>query len=104
MKAKTFVKSLVLAAVAVPAFAAMASATPAKATAWLNVRTGPSTAYNVIGTLRPHQAVHVSQCSYSWCAISYQGYQAWVSKHYLNFGYQSPSRYQPTYRRPTNYW
>ena len=104
MKARQFLRALALAAAAVPAFAAMASASPATVTTWLNVRTGPGTSYHVIGTLSPHTTVHVKHCSYGWCKINYHGYTAWVSKRYLHQGgYHQPSHGYSSYGYSSSY-
>ena len=56
----------------------------AVATSSVNVRTGPSTHYGVVDTLRPGEAVSVSRQSNGWCEISHFGPDGWVSCRYLS--------------------
>lgn len=54
-------------------------------TAWLNVRSGPSTQYRILGVLNPGSKVEgVTQDG--WFRISYAGQTAYVSKAYLTAG------------------
>lgn len=82
--------------------ASSAFAAPAEATASVNVRTGPSTSYRVVDTLRPGENVDVSRCAGGWCRIDHSGPDGWVSANYLTVY----DRGRPVYdrnrdRRPT---
>jgi uncharacterized protein YraI len=66
----------VLALSAGTAFAAIATAS-------VNVRTGPSTSYGVIDTLRPGEFVSVTGRSGGWCEVDKSGPNGWVSCAYL---------------------
>lgn len=75
-----------LAALAMIATTAAASAAPAYATSNVNVRSGPGTGYRVVDTLRRGEAVDVQYCRGSWCFIQKRGPDGWVSANYLNRG------------------
>ncbi|WP_297112798.1 SH3 domain-containing protein [uncultured Devosia sp.] len=60
-----------------------ASAAPAVATGNVNVRTGPSTGYPVVDTLRRGEHVDVQYCRGSWCYVEKRGPDGWVSANYL---------------------
>ena len=51
----------------------------------LNLRTGPATAYPVIATVPPRQAVTVFGCTAGpgWCDIGWAGYRGWLAAAYL---------------------
>jgi uncharacterized protein YraI len=61
-------------------------ASAAVATASVNVRTGPSTSYNAIDTLRPGEQVAIVDRDGSWCAVQKSGPDGWVSCAYLSNG------------------
>ena len=50
----------------------------------LNVRSGPGTQYEVIGTLYRGNFVHVESVSDEWCKIKYKSSPAFVYCHYLS--------------------
>lgn len=49
----------------------------------LNVRSGPSTGYDVIGTLSENQPVDVLEMTGEWYRVLYMGYEGWVYGPYL---------------------
>jgi uncharacterized protein YraI len=59
-------------------------ASAAVATASVNVRTGPSTSYNAIDTLRPGEQVAIVDRDGSWCAVQKSGPDGWVACRYLS--------------------
>ncbi|MCW8843381.1 MAG: SH3 domain-containing protein, partial [Rhodobacteraceae bacterium] len=62
----------------------MAMATDAKATAWVNVRSGPGTGYGVVDTMAPGEVGNMTECrSNGWCYIQRSGPDGWVSSSYL---------------------
>lgn len=63
-----------------------ASAAPAVATGNVNVRTGPSTGFRVIDTLRRGERVDIQYCRGSWCFVEKRGPDGWVSANYLSSG------------------
>lgn len=75
-----------LAVLALVASAAAASAAPAYATGSVNVRSGPSTGYRVVDTLRRGEQVDVQQCRSGWCYVEKRGPDGWVSANYLSRG------------------
>ena len=75
-----------LAALALLATSAAASAAPAFATNNVNVRSGPSTGYPVIDALRRGDRVDVQYCRGSWCFVEKRGPDGWVSANYLDRG------------------
>jgi len=81
--------------------AAPAMAYFAQATVALNVRTGPSTAYQVVDTLYQGERVDVRQCSGGWCQITHQGPDGFVSQRYLTRSQgRSPQPSQPRRTEP----
>jgi len=66
--------------------AGAALADPAQATASVNVRSGPGTAYGVVDTLYPGESVDVGNCQAGWCYIQHNGPDGWVSANYLDEG------------------
>ena len=75
-----------LAALAMLATTAAASAAPAYATSNVNVRSGPGTGYRVVDALRRGERVDVQYCRGSWCFVEKSGPDGWVSANYLNRG------------------
>ena len=58
-----------------------------KVTAWgLNVRTGPGTAYSIIGVLSQGDVVEVvgKNAASDWLQIAYSGQEGWVSAAYVD--------------------
>lgn len=72
------------ATIAVPGMAMAASAI---ATANVNLRAGPSTAYPVVNVIGSGDNVTVLGClsNRSWCDVSYAGQRGWMSSSYLAF-------------------
>ena len=56
------------------------------ATITLNMRSGPSTSYNKIGTVRQGDAVQYITASKGWFKVKYNGKTGWVSSNYMKFG------------------
>lgn len=52
----------------------------------LNVRTGPGTQYDRIGTLPADSGVDVIDCEQGWCLVRGRGLRGWVSSNYLARG------------------
>ena len=75
-----------LAALALIATTAAATAAPAFATGSVNVRTGPGTHYAKVDTLRRGEQVDVLQCQGGWCYVQKSGPDGWVSANYLSRG------------------
>ena len=75
-----------LAALAMLATTAAASAAPAYATSNVNVRSGPGTGYRVVDALRRGEQVDVQYCRGSWCFVERRGPNGWVSANYLDRG------------------
>ena len=85
------------------------SAFAAVATGTVNVRTGPSTGYQVIDQLHRGESVAIVDRAGSWCAVQKSGPDGWVSCAYLTngsviirkpsvsiqFGFGSPRGYYP---------
>ena len=63
-----------------------ASAAPAVATGNVNVRSGPSTGFRVVDTLRRGERVDIQYCRGSWCFVEKRGPDGWVSANYLSSG------------------
>lgn len=63
----------------------------------LNVRTGNSTAYNKIGTLKENTKVEVTELNNGWGKIEYSGQPAWVSLAYLEFVSEIKKHWAETY-------
>ena len=63
-----------------------ASAAPAVATGNVNVRSGPSTGFRVVDTLRRGEHVDIQYCRGSWCFVEKRGPDGWVSANYLSSG------------------
>jgi uncharacterized protein YraI len=76
---------IVAAGVLVPgaAFAAVSAIT----TTDLNMRTGPSTGYEVVEVIPDGGHVTVYGClsGYNWCDVSWHGYRGWASGNYLAY-------------------
>lgn len=72
----------------------------ARATADVNMRTGPSTRYRVIVVVPRGAYVDVRHCN-GWCLVDYRGYRGYVSGRYL-----STRRYRERriYRTPPPAW
>lgn len=61
-----------------------AMATEAKATAWVNVRSGPGTGYSVVDTMGPGETGNITECrTNGWCYVQRSGPDGWVSSSYL---------------------
>jgi hypothetical protein len=107
MKLKTFAAAAV--ALAVGAASTAAFAYPATATAPVNVRSGPSTGYSIIDSLRRGETVDVQRCTGSFCYVEKNGPNGWVSANYLARGgndwdddyYPYPPPRRPS---PPPYW
>lgn len=63
------------------------AATSAIATTDLNIRTGPSTGYEVVDVIPDGGHVTVYGCvgGYNWCDVSWNGYRGWASGNYLAY-------------------
>ncbi|WP_274424137.1 SH3 domain-containing protein [Chelativorans sp. YIM 93263] len=67
-----------------PTFAA---AVPAVVTTDLNIRTGPGTQYQRMGTIPDGYSLEVESCAsgYNWCHVYWRGRTGWVSGNYLAY-------------------
>lgn len=104
MSLRTFAfAALTAGIIAVPAVAEAARTTGA-----VNLRTGPSTAYQVITTLPPGAPIAVRSCSGSWCLVNASGLSGWVSASYIGgrayggYAYAPPPP-PPRYYYPPSY-
>jgi SH3-like domain-containing protein len=102
-----------LAALALLATTAAATAAPAYATGSVNVRSGPGTHYQKIDTLYRGEQVDVQQCRGSWCYVIKSGPDGWVSANYLARGgndweddddWDRPQRPPHWNPRPPQHW
>ena len=59
------------------------AASPGFTTVDLNLRSGPGTGYRVIGVMPRGAAVTISDCSTSWCRVSFGAKHGWASLTYL---------------------
>lgn len=78
-----------LAFVGAAALPALALAAPAVATADVNMRTGPGTAYQQIAVLPAGARAELHGCveGRTWCDASWNGYRGWVAAAYLQVVY-----------------
>ena len=53
----------------------------------LNIRSGPSAKFRIVGTLRPGTSciIRHNECRGRWCRISYADYTGWVNVRYLKW-------------------
>ena len=63
-----------------------ALALPATAQTDLNVRSGPGTQYQVVGSIQGGETVDVGSCAGSWCQVSFNGGSGYASRNYLAMG------------------
>ncbi|MEJ8573132.1 SH3 domain-containing protein [Microbaculum marinum] len=91
----TVLSVALLASTAVPAFAEQA-----EVTADLNIRTGPSTRYQVITTVPDGGGVDVYGCvrGYDWCDVAWGAYRGWVFADYLDYTYRGSARAMSDWR------
>lgn len=85
------IRKLFLAAVLILAGAsAAAAATTAVATANVNLRAGPSTAYPAVTVVPAGTAITTFGCvsGYSWCDIGFGTYRGWVAASYIQVIYR----------------
>ena len=52
----------------------------------LNLRSGPSTRYDVIGTMPAGAHVRVLNCTGAWCRVAFRGERGYASANYLAGG------------------
>lgn len=78
--------TLFAAASALALSAGVAAAAPATAETSLNVRSGPGTEYQVVGTIPAGGAVDVGGCTGSWCQVRFSGGAGFASRSYLAMG------------------
>lgn len=71
--------------------AGAANAVPATAETSLNVRSGPGTQYEVVGTIPAGTTVDAGACSGSWCRVSFSGGTGFASRSYLAMGGGGPA-------------
>ncbi|MEM7429013.1 MAG: SH3 domain-containing protein [Pseudomonadota bacterium] len=53
----------------------------------LNIRSGPSHKFSIVGTIPPESAcvIRHDECRRNWCRISYAEYTGWVNVRYLEW-------------------
>jgi uncharacterized protein YraI len=61
----------------------VASAAPAVATSFVNVRERPSTTAAVVNTLNAGEAIDVQECEGSWCYVAASGNDGWVARRFI---------------------
>jgi uncharacterized protein YraI len=71
--------------------AGAANAVPATAETSLNVRSGPGTQSEVVGTIRAGETVDARDCTGSWCRVSFSGGSGFSSRSYLAMGGGGPA-------------
>jgi len=76
----------VFCAAAVVLLPATSMAAPATASGTVNVRSGPSTSYPVVDTLRAGESVDVRGCRSGWCFVEKSGPDGYVSASLLRAG------------------
>ena len=76
-----------VALVCLAGFSGQASALNAAASVYVNMRTGPSTAYAIIRVVPKGSYVEVHNCleSATWCDVTYDKTRGWISGRYLLF-------------------
>ena len=87
----TFKTILFGAASALVLSAGAANAVPATAENSLNVRSGPGTQYEVVGTIRAGETVDAGNCTGSWCRVSFSGGTGFANRSYLAMGGGGPA-------------
>lgn len=80
-----FAFTLAVAGVAVSTSSTLATSNSfAQATASLNVRTGPSTNFDILDTLHRGELMQTHECQQGWCFVSHAGPDGWVAARYLH--------------------
>ncbi len=100
MKLKVLAASMLAALVALPA---IAEAAEGFATANVNMRSGPSTAYPAVTMIPVGAPLQINGClnETPWCDVSFYGGRGWVAGRYIQATYQSRRIYVgPQYYRP----
>jgi uncharacterized protein YraI len=100
MKFKILAASLLTALVALPA---IAEAAEGFATANVNMRSGPSTAYPAVTMIPVGAPLQINGClnDTPWCDVSFYGGRGWVAGRYIQATYQSRRIYvDRQYYRP----
>jgi uncharacterized protein YraI len=90
------IRALLLALLALCAFAAPAAAVETGTPAWLikgqSLMEGPGHAYNVVGSLGDETRIRVDRCTYQWCLVRAEGQRGWASRDDIVYG-QEPKRW-----------
>ena len=82
--------------------ATFGAAHAATVTTDLNLRAGPGTDYPVIDAMPAGAHVNISNCTGSWCRVSFRGESGWASASYLGQGGRSRTVYRTrTYAAPS---
>ncbi|RAX43352.1 SH3 domain-containing protein [Rhizobium tropici] len=100
MRFKVLAASLLAAFIALPA---VAEAAEGFATANVNMRSGPSTAYPAVTMIPVGAPLQINGClnETPWCDVSFYGGRGWVAGRYIQATYQSRRIYVgPQYYRP----
>lgn len=99
---KVFLKSAA-AGVALLAFAGVAGAEVlARATADLNIRSGPGPQYPVVGVIRADEEAAIEGCreGSKWCAVNHAGVNGWAYSDYLTAPFDGAGDYVVVTDRP----
>jgi uncharacterized protein YraI len=83
MKPFKLMRALVITGTGLAFSTVSALAFDAVAVSAVNVRTGPSTSYARVDTLRGGEPVTITECQARWCYVEHDGPDGWVSARYL---------------------
>lgn len=100
-------KLFALAAGLVLASAGTALAAPGRATADLNLRSGPGTAYRVIDTMPAGAVVDIRGCRGAWCRVAFEGATGYAAANLLSgpaVGYVARPAPAYVYGAGPGYW
>jgi uncharacterized protein YraI len=76
---------LVIAAISLQAAISTASAgEPYRPNTYLNVRSGPSVDYQIVGVIPPGAGVSLGDCVGEWCHMHWRAVSGWVNSRYLD--------------------
>lgn len=93
----TLKTTLLAAASALVLSAGAAAAAPATAQSPLNLRAGPGTQYEVVGTIPGGATVDVAGCTGSWCQVNFNGESGFASRSFLQMAEGGPVVVAPGY-------
>ncbi len=76
-------RASIFAAAALATTLVAGAANAAQTSGAVNLRTGPGVSYNKLTTIPAYANINVYSCDYSWCQVSWQGWQGWISARYV---------------------